>query len=180
LYRADVHLLPDVEWRRGLDWLRMSAGLLVAAAAVVLVWRLSTAPAALTRTPDMTGMRADVAEASAAEAGLHTKDVRIVHGGAPGTVVLQTPKAGTFLARGSVITVAITTGAKQVGVPQVASMPVDQARDVLARAGLGIGAVIYRSYPDREPGRVVSQSPSAGSRVDEGTSVDLVVPLPPH
>jgi len=175
-----VHFLPHVDWRRGLEWLSSSAGLIVAAAAVAGIWFMSTGPSALVRVPDFSGMRADVAEAFAGGSGLHTKDVRVVHGGPAGTVVLQTPKTGTYLRRGSVVTLAITTGARQVVVPQVASMPLDQARDVLTKAGLGVGAVIFRDNPEREPGRVVTTTPKAGARVDQGTAVNLEVPLPPH
>ena len=179
-YRARVNLLPDVDWRRGLQWLRMGTGLFVAVAAVALLWRMSTGPTALARVPDLSALRADVADAIAGEEGFHTKDVRLVHGGVAGTVFSQDPKPGAFLDRGAVVTVGVATGARQVVVPQVASMPLDQARDVLARAGLTVGAVIYKSYPDAEPGRVVATSPEPGSRVDQATPVDLEVPLPPH
>src|SRR5438093_1027142 len=93
-----VHM---VDWRRGLDWLRVWAGMIVAAGAVAGLWAMSTGPTALIRAPDFTGMRANVAEAVAAEDGLHTKDVRLVHGGVAGTVVGQEPKAGVFVNRGS-------------------------------------------------------------------------------
>ena len=175
-----MHLLPDVDWRRGLDWLRMSAGLLVAASAVVWLWYMSTGPAALVRVPDFAGLRGDVAEAFATDHGLHAKGMRLPHGGVAGTIFQQVPKPGSYVQRGSTVTVGIATGARQVAVPQVASMPLDQARDVLTRAGLSVGAVVFKDYPDREPGRVVSTSPSPGNRVDQGTPVDVVVPLPPH
>jgi len=175
-----VHLVPDVDWRRGLAWLRVGAGLLVAAAAVALLWRMSNGPTALTRVPDLGGLRADVADAVAGDEGLHTKDVRLAHGGIAGTVFTQDPKPGAFLHRGAIVTVGVATGARQVVVPQVASMPLDQARDVLTRAGLSVGAVIYKSYPDQEQGRVVDTSPAAGSRVDQGTPVEVDIPLPPH
>jgi beta-lactam-binding protein with PASTA domain len=59
-------------------------------------------------------------------------------------------------------------------------MPLDQARDVLRRRGLAVGAVVYRDYPGREPGRVVGTTPVPGTRVDQGTRIDMEVPLPPH
>jgi serine/threonine-protein kinase len=106
--------------------------------------------------------------------------VRVVHGGIAGTVVAQIPKPGAFMHRGETVTIEITVGARQIAVPQVASMPVDQARDVLTRAGFSVAAVVYRDYPDREPGRVVATSPPPGTQVDQGTGVELYVPLPPH
>jgi serine/threonine-protein kinase len=85
-----------------------------------------------------------------------------------------------FIHRGEQITVAVTLGARQVAVPQVVGMPVDQARAVIARAGLTVSAVVYRDYPEAEPGRVVSTLPAAGARTDQGSGVEIDVPLPPH
>jgi serine/threonine-protein kinase len=101
-----------------------------------------------------------------------------MHGGVAGTVVDQTPKAGTFMQRGEVVTLAVSAGARQVVVPDVTGMPLEQARTVLERAHLQIGAVIYKAVPQREPGRVVETSPAPRSRVDESSGVDVTVPLP--
>jgi beta-lactam-binding protein with PASTA domain len=57
-------------------------------------------------------------------------------------------------------------------------MPLEQARTVLERAHLQIGAVIYEAIPQREQGRVVETAPVPRSRVDEGSGVDVTVPLP--
>ena len=175
-----MNRLPHLDWDRAADWLWALIGPLLAVGAVALLWAMSSAPDALTRVPDLGGLRSNVAAALAGEQGLRTKDVRVVHGGIAGTVVDQTPKAGAFLRRGEVVTVGITVGAKQVAVPDVSSMPLDQAREVLSRRGLGIGAVVYRDYPGREPGRVIATTPVPGTRVDQGTRVEIEVPLPPH
>jgi serine/threonine-protein kinase len=160
-----------VDWRRVLDyWPRVPAGLVAAAATIALIWTMSNAPTALARVPELTGLRSNAADAFAGEFGLLTKNVRVMHGGVAGTVVDQTPKAGTFMQRGA--------GARQVVVPDVTGMPLEQARMVLERADLEIGAVIYKAVPQREPGRVVETTPVARSRVDEGSGVDMTVPLP--
>jgi serine/threonine-protein kinase len=159
-------------------WPRVPAGLVAAAATIALIWTMSNAPTALARVPELTGLRSNAADAFAGEFGLLTKNVRVMHGGVAGTVVDQTPKAGTFMQRGDVITVAVSAGARQVVVPDVTGMPLEQARVVLERADLEIGAVIYKAVPQREPGRVVETTPVARSRVDEGSGVDMTVPLP--
>jgi len=174
-----VRFVPDVDWRRGFGWLQATTGPLMAVGAVALLWTMSTKPDALARVPDVTGLAAPAANTVAAGDGLQTRSVRVVHGGVAGTVVGQDPKPGAVVRRGEAVTLMVTTGAPQVVVPQVVSMPVDQARGVIRRAGLAVGAVVYRAYPDREPGRVVVTSPPAGSRVDQGSPVDLDVPLPP-
>jgi serine/threonine-protein kinase len=172
--------LEEIDWRRGVAWLGLAAGPMVALAAVALLWWMSTGPTALARVPDLTGLRADAADALAGQSGLATKPVRVVRGGQAGTVIGQSPEPGAFLRRGRQITVAVTLGARQVVVPQVVGMPVDQARGVIAQAGLSVSAVIYRQYPEAEPGRVVSTLPAAGARADQGSGVELDVPLPPH
>jgi serine/threonine-protein kinase len=175
-----MDVLNRLDWRRGVEWLRLAVGPLLAVGAVVLLWAMSNTPTSLVRVPELAGLRADAANAAAGGLGFQTRDVRVVHGGVAGTVVGQDPKAGAYLARGATVTVAVTLGARQVVVPQVAGLPVDQARDALTGAGLSVGAVIYRDYPQGEPGRVVATSPAAGARVDEGTPVDMDAPLPPR
>jgi serine/threonine-protein kinase len=164
--------------RLAAHWPRVPFGFVIALAGVALVWNMSTRPAALTRVPELTGLRADAAAALAATHGLRTKNVRVLHGGPTSAVVDQTPASGTFLERGGLITLDVASGAPQVVVPNVTGMPFDQARAAIERARLDLGAVIYKAIPRREPGRVVMTSPPPRSRVDEGTSVDVTMPLP--
>ena len=53
-------------------------------------------------------------------------------------------------------------------------MSADDAGAVVSGAGLGLGEVT-REYSTQSAGTVLSQSPEAGSRVDEGTQVSLTV-----
>lgn len=155
-----------------------ATGPLIAAAAVALLWAMSIGPMALARVPDLRGLASPAAGALAAERGLRTRDIRVVHGGIAGTVVSQNPPAGALLRRGEAVTVAVTIGARQVVVPDLTGMPLEQARGVLRRRGLAVGAVVYSDHPGREPGRVVATSPEPGSRVDQGTRIRIDVPLP--
>jgi serine/threonine-protein kinase len=94
--------------------------------------------------------------------------------GRAGTVLEQQPEPGDFLARRSAIVLAVSRGARQVGVPDVRGMPVDEARRVLREAELTPGDVIYRRVASGEPNRVISTDPPGGATVDAGTSVAVV------
>lgn len=159
-------------------WLgRVPAGPVVAVVAVLALWAMGTVPSAVGRVPHLVGLKADIATALAAEDGFRAETVFRNVGGVPGTVVGQHPSAGEFRARGSAVTVEVSRGARQVKVPDVKGMPVDEARRVLEEQRLRIGEAIYRVFPDREPGRVVETDPPAGRQVDEGTTVDLTAAL---
>jgi serine/threonine-protein kinase len=99
-------------------------------------------------------------------------------GGVAGTVIEQDPAPGEALDRGATITIFVTQGARQVTVPDVKGMPVDQARQVLRQAKLEPGDVVYRNVAGREPDRVVSTNPAAGRSVDEATRVEIVAVAP--
>lgn len=60
-----------------------------------------------------------------------------------------------------------------VTVPGVEGKPGGRARKTLSRAGLV--AKVRRKQSDRSPGRVIRQSPSAGVRVEGGSTIKLTV-----
>lgn len=79
----------------------------------------------------------------------------------------QTPAAGTSVASGATVTVTVTSTAT-VSVPNVVGKPIDQAGPAIEAAGLKY------SGPAPVKGKVVtitSQTPSAGTKVDPGTTV---------
>lgn len=62
----------------------------------------------------------------------------------------------------------------KVEVPEVTGGPQAVATQMLQSAGLKLGAV-SKEATDAVVGSVISQSPAAGSKVDKGTAVDLVI-----
>ena len=93
-----------------------------------------------------------------------------------GTVIGISPEPNTLVARGSTVTLIVSSGPGQVTVPPLRGLTEGQALNQLTSVGLQ-GAVTYQELAPGDPndGRVVSQSVPAGSAVDPGTSVDLVV-----
>jgi serine/threonine-protein kinase len=135
---------------------------------------ISKGPAPIT-VPDVRGMRQADALAVLGRAGLTTAvrrqfDNQIAGGHAIGT----DPKAGTGLARGASVTLLISTAAV---VPDVMGLTVDQARQVLADAGLNstVSGGSFTGFPflGGFGNRVVSQSPAPNQSVRPGTTVAL-------
>jgi serine/threonine-protein kinase len=108
---------------------------------------------------------------------------------APGTVLRQEPNAGGKSEKGSLVRLVVsgepegeTEGAVPeetlVKVPRVLGMPINRARKKIEDAGLTVGSVREREDPELSGRRVLSQNPSKGTEVPEGTAVDLVIVAP--
>lgn len=139
---------------------------------------MSTSAGALAKVPDLAGLPLQDAQAVAAASGYPTRVVLRPGPEVAGTVLSQEPAAGEFLAQGAAVELHVTRGARQIGVPDVRGMPVDEARRLLAEAELTPGDVTYVPAPDKEPNRVISTAPGPGDLVDAGTAVSLEAAAP--
>ncbi len=110
----------------------------------------------------------------------------------PGTVLRQEPNAGGKTEKGALVRLVVSgegvgggeaagtdkPTADKVEVPKVVGMQLDRARKKLAEVGLEVGSVRQQEDPELSGRRVLSQSPSAGSQVDKGSDVNLVIVAP--
>jgi VWFA-related protein len=94
-----------------------------------------------------------------------------------GSVISQSPAAGTSLATGSAVSLVISTG--PVAVPNVVNQTQAVATTTLTGAGLALGAVTQSSSATVPSGSVISQNPAAGTNVAAGSAVALVVSTGP-
>ncbi|MBQ6575991.1 MAG: Stk1 family PASTA domain-containing Ser/Thr kinase [Lachnospiraceae bacterium] len=96
-----------------------------------------------------------------------------------GLVISQNPLGAQTAAKGSPITVVISSGTsvEQVTVPDFTDMTEEEAKVVIEEEGLSIGTVAEEDSDTVDKGKVISQSPSAGGVVEKGTSVDLKISL---
>jgi serine/threonine-protein kinase len=92
-----------------------------------------------------------------------------------GKVIDTEPSQGVPLIAGSPVTVFVSSGPAQVGVPEVTGQSEAEARASLRAAGLHAGTVTKREEPGQVAGTVLSQSPAAGGSVPSGEAVNLVV-----
>ena len=90
-----------------------------------------------------------------------------------GTVLTQEPAAATRVVINTPVAFTLAVPLTVV-MPDVAGLTEAEALDLLDQYVLGIGIVANRESPT-DIGRVLEQWPTAGTRVDVGTDVDLVV-----
>lgn len=144
------------------------------------------------RVPDVSGRTVEEARRILAASGLEVG--RVVDGtgttGTPGTVMQQQPRAGAGVEPKSAVQLwlvparqrpaitvrpPVTQQPAAVTVPRVVGRTTGDARTVLARAGLQVGAVT--EVTGGTPGTVVRQLPAAGSTAEPASAVRLwVVP----
>ena len=93
-----------------------------------------------------------------------------------GLVIRTTPAGGEILEAGDTVILIVSNGPQQVVVPNVVEQSEASARNDLETAELR-PVVNYQTVPPGDPddGQVISQSPSAGERVDVGSSVTITV-----
>ncbi|MBV9648129.1 MAG: PASTA domain-containing protein, partial [Candidatus Eremiobacteraeota bacterium] len=95
-----------------------------------------------------------------------------------GTVLHQTPGAGTIPLHG-LVTLVVSKGPPPVTVPSVVTLALDAASVLLKRSGLRV-AVVDRVASDNIPANVVaSQDPEPGTSIDSGSTVNVVVSMGP-
>ena len=131
--------------------------------------------------PDVTGMTAEEATTTLADAALTAVPVEAYDGDVPaGEVADQEPAPGALVPPLSevLVTVSLGEGTTSVRVPDVVGLREADAADELKSAGLAVSP--GRAYSsDVAAGRVIAQAPNAGARVDEGAEVGLLVSLGP-
>ena len=125
--------------------------------------------------PSVLGRPVDDARAAIEAAGLSFGNVTREASDQPADTVLQTdPSGGTEVARGSTVNVVISSGPANVQVPNLVGQTSDEAQTALDQAGLAASAVPDVTCDD-PVGTVTGQSPSAGTQVAPGTTVEISV-----
>jgi serine/threonine-protein kinase len=92
-----------------------------------------------------------------------------------GQVFKQDPAAGTQVKRGDLITYWVSSGKPQATVPDLSGMTQADAQTALTDAKLTLGNVTTEPSADVASGEVVRQDPAAGTKVAQGTAVNVVV-----
>lgn len=124
------------------------------------------------KVPNVVGMSSSAARSAVQSAGYSASTVNQASNEPAGTVVGQAPAAGTALSAGGNVTIYVSTGPAQSTVPSVVGLSEAAARTKIAASGFA-ASVSY--VPGSTPGVVVSQSPSAGSKMTPGSTVSISV-----
>jgi beta-lactam-binding protein with PASTA domain/predicted Ser/Thr protein kinase len=138
-----------------------------------VVLTVSTGPGSAT-VPSTAGQPLAKASAALEKAGFETQVDRVNSDKVgDGLVIHSDPSGGTSLTRGSTVVLTVSSGPRLAKVPVVVGYQVATAEQQIRAAGLE-PSVTERPDPTPE-GQVIRQTPSAGSRVDPGSTVTLVV-----
>lgn len=147
---------------------------------VTIVVSLGQKPATV---PDIRGMSAADAEAALSAEGLvgsasedYSDTVEA------GKVISQSVDPNSEVDKGTTVSYVVSLGpeTKYVTVPGLGGYTEEQARQRLTNAGLNVGTVDTAYSSTVSKGYVISQTASAGSSVEEGTSVGFTVSLGPE
>ena len=92
-----------------------------------------------------------------------------------GTVIDQDPEYGEEAERGSTINVVLSAGPSTVTVPDVTGDDVSTATEKIEAEGLSVGSTSEEYSDEYDEGEVIRTTPSSGSEVEEGSTVNLVV-----
>ncbi|OAA82726.1 Stk1 family PASTA domain-containing Ser/Thr kinase [Clostridium ljungdahlii] len=126
--------------------------------------------------PSIVGMKQDDAKQL-----VESKKLNFVVGGKEksdkpeGTVIDCFPKSGTKVKSNSDVRVIISSGSDSLTVPNLVGVDFATAKDIISNSGLTLGNVSYKHSDDVAEGDVISQDPTADSKAQNGTKVNLVV-----
>jgi len=136
---------------------------------------VSTGPAPV-QVPTVDGLAQKKAIAQLTDAGLVVdRVVEQADDTVPvGDVISTSPAAGQSVARGSSVTVFVSSGPEQTTVPDVVGLTQQQAQQTLGSRGFDV-KITEQGSTTATAGTVLSQTPAGGKRVDPGSSVAIVV-----
>src|ERR671918_1420218 len=131
-----------------------------------------------TIVPDVVGMDYDEAVRTLRDAGLDWERREVFSNKRPGRVVRQDPAAEEEVVEGTVVTLEVSKGAKQVTVPDVLDQTEPSARSELQSKGFDVQA--FSAPSDETPeGLVISQTPAPGEKASKGSTVQIVISTGP-
>jgi beta-lactam-binding protein with PASTA domain len=133
------------------------------------------------QVPDVVGSTASDARQRLSQAGLEGRIVQVPSAEPEGTVVAQSPTAGSEVARGSTVRLNVSDGsgggqeAAEREVPNVEGLTEQDAIADLEDAGFTVRIRREEVTDPAEDGIVLRQDPDAGSTAREGDEVAIVV-----
>ncbi|HEY7952456.1 MAG TPA: Stk1 family PASTA domain-containing Ser/Thr kinase [Solirubrobacteraceae bacterium] len=168
----------DESWWHRWRWWIAGATLLLAILGVALALALS-APSNVT-VPALTSLPQAQAEARLARSGLKASATQASSATvAAGNVISQAPRPGSEVKKGSRVSLVVSTGPSSLGMPNVVGKSEAQALAVLQAAGLKSTTQTQASTKVKQ-GIVISTNPTAGTELEEGSPVTVLVSSGPQ
>jgi beta-lactam-binding protein with PASTA domain len=127
------------------------------------------------RVPRIVGLPVADARARLRDAGLRSTVTRVESTRESGTVVRQSPPAGSSLREGQAVSLEVSSGPALVTVPDVVGLDEASARQELQAAGFSVRVVEEETSEPSQDGLVVAQRPLGGSSARSGAAVTITV-----
>ncbi len=124
--------------------------------------------------PDLTDMTVDQAKQRLKDVGLVIGKISTDSNSdkPDGVILMQSPPGDSKVSKGAVIDITVNkVKAKQTQVPSLVGMTIKEAKEALSAVGLSLGSV---SGAGDQTALITSQSPTAGSAVDQGSAINVV------
>jgi serine/threonine-protein kinase len=171
--------VEDEKERRAWPWVLLGA-LVLALAAAALVWALVVnGPTGKKTVPNVTGIELSAAIASLQNQGFEVDVQRVVSAAPKDRVIRQDPQPGLKVKDGSRVTLVVSGGPGQVGVPDVVGKGGKEAKRMIKEAGLK-SSTRQQASSSVATGQVIETRPGPGTQVERGSTVTLVVSSGPE
>ncbi len=128
-----------------------------------------------TSVPGVVGQTLDAARAMLEERGYVVQTLQSESPFEAGTIVTQSPEAGTELNAGSPVVITVSLGPASVAIPDVSGLSVVEAITKLQDAGLRPAGQIDEASDTIPAGEVIGTQPEANNLVDANSPVTVVV-----
>ncbi|MGE5275265.1 MAG: PASTA domain-containing protein [Verrucomicrobiota bacterium] len=125
--------------------------------------------------PDLVGLDATDARQRLAGLGLTVAVVRLPSPQPVGTVLRQSPRAGTRLSEKARVSLTVSSGPREVVVVDVTGLDEESARAELEAAGFDVTVTYEPTSDPAEDGVVLRQTPTGGTSAAFGDEVTIVV-----
>ena len=130
--------------------------------------------------PKVVGLEENEARAELRAVGLEAETQRGPSKRAENIVFKTDPEEGAEVDEGSTVIIFVSTGPREVEMPNVIGLPLPEARDEIEEAGLEVGDITRTPSDDEDEGTVIGTSHPAGERVETGTEISLEVSSGPQ
>ncbi|HEX7320426.1 MAG TPA: PASTA domain-containing protein [bacterium] len=127
--------------------------------------------------PDLKGMGLSEATARLSQLNLKIGEVRTEENSSveKDKIVSTVPPAGSRIRKDDMITIVLSSGAQLGDVPRLVGRALSTAKRLIEEGGFEVGSVSYEVSTEINVGIIISQSPSAGTKLKKGSKINLVV-----
>lgn len=181
LRTAPIAQVPTDSDHRGRNWLLAGIVVLVIIILALLLGAKGlfnpSTPAPTTtasvQVPSVVGESVGNAEATLTNDGLKYTTSKKTSNESSGTVLSESPSAGTSVKKGDTVSLVVSSGPQKATVPNVVGSSVAKAESALISAGFQVSTNYVNN--SAKVGTVISQTPAANASADKGSTVSIDV-----